>query len=283
MKIILSRKGFDSQYGGCPSPIFPDGSLLSLPIPDKNSQIQYNEIAGNHWSSIGDTVSQLRGIPATHRAHLDPDLNRASISRQVGWRPIFGQAGSAEGHLRRQQIAAGDIFLYFGLFRPVEFAGSNLQFVPGTKPIHALFGWLQIAERVPLSAWPDSESWAKYHPHFSRKSERNNVLYLSTDRLVLPHNETQAISGAGTFRAYSESLRLTAPGSSRPSLWLLPAWFFPEGRGSCLSYHSNPSRWAKGEGGVLLSSVSRGQEFVLDCDHFPEALVWLQGLLNLVS
>ena len=29
MKIILSRKGFDSGSGGVPSPIFPDGQLLS--------------------------------------------------------------------------------------------------------------------------------------------------------------------------------------------------------------------------------------------------------------
>ena len=35
MKVILSRKGFDSQYGGMPSPILPDGTLLSLPIPSK--------------------------------------------------------------------------------------------------------------------------------------------------------------------------------------------------------------------------------------------------------
>ncbi len=34
MKVILSRKGFDSSYGGCPSPILPDGTLLSLPIPE---------------------------------------------------------------------------------------------------------------------------------------------------------------------------------------------------------------------------------------------------------
>ena len=33
MKVILSRKGFDSSNGGCPSPILPDGTLLSLPIP----------------------------------------------------------------------------------------------------------------------------------------------------------------------------------------------------------------------------------------------------------
>ncbi len=33
MKVILSRKGFDSSYGGYPSPILPDNSLLSIPIP----------------------------------------------------------------------------------------------------------------------------------------------------------------------------------------------------------------------------------------------------------
>src|ERR1035441_4619606 len=31
MKLILSRKGFDSSAGGKPSPIFPDGTMISLP------------------------------------------------------------------------------------------------------------------------------------------------------------------------------------------------------------------------------------------------------------
>lgn len=30
MKVILSRKGFDSGYGGFSSPVLPDGTLLSL-------------------------------------------------------------------------------------------------------------------------------------------------------------------------------------------------------------------------------------------------------------
>ena len=33
MKIILSRKGFDSQNGKTPSPIMPNGDLISMPIP----------------------------------------------------------------------------------------------------------------------------------------------------------------------------------------------------------------------------------------------------------
>jgi hypothetical protein len=44
MKIILSRKGFDTTYGQRPSPILPDNSLISLPIPNMRftSGILYN-------------------------------------------------------------------------------------------------------------------------------------------------------------------------------------------------------------------------------------------------
>ena len=46
MRIILSRKGFDSSSGGVPSPIFPDGTTLSLFIPDKLSRINTNHQGG---------------------------------------------------------------------------------------------------------------------------------------------------------------------------------------------------------------------------------------------
>jgi hypothetical protein len=35
MKIVLSRKEFDLAAGRCPSPIHPDGTMLSIPIPEK--------------------------------------------------------------------------------------------------------------------------------------------------------------------------------------------------------------------------------------------------------
>ena len=44
MKIILSRKGFDSGYGGIASPVLPDGTLLSLPIPTTEMGITYDEL-----------------------------------------------------------------------------------------------------------------------------------------------------------------------------------------------------------------------------------------------
>ena len=36
MKIILSRKGFDSANGGIVSPIFEDGAMISFPIPSND-------------------------------------------------------------------------------------------------------------------------------------------------------------------------------------------------------------------------------------------------------
>jgi len=35
--------------------------------------------------------------------------------------------------------------------------------------------------------------------------------------------------------------------------------------------------------GVLLTAASRGQEFVLDCDDYPEAVGWLAELVRLVN
>lgn len=44
MKIILSRKGFDSSNGGQPNPIMPDGTLLSLPIPDPDGNNEFSDL-----------------------------------------------------------------------------------------------------------------------------------------------------------------------------------------------------------------------------------------------
>ena len=45
MKVILSRKGFDSSYGGCASPILPDGTMLSMPIPGgEASNLKFEDI-----------------------------------------------------------------------------------------------------------------------------------------------------------------------------------------------------------------------------------------------
>ena len=47
MKLILSRKGFDSGYGQIPSLILKDGTLLSLPIPDDKAKTKYEDLKFN--------------------------------------------------------------------------------------------------------------------------------------------------------------------------------------------------------------------------------------------
>jgi hypothetical protein len=44
VKIILSRKGFDSAAGGYANPILPDGTLLSLPIPDDTASTHFSDL-----------------------------------------------------------------------------------------------------------------------------------------------------------------------------------------------------------------------------------------------
>lgn len=39
-------------------------------------------------------------------------------------------------------------------------------------------------------------------------------------------------------------------------------------------------RWLKRENNTLLKTVGRGQEFVLDCNNYPEAYKWIGDLIN---
>lgn len=91
MKIILSRKGFDSQYGRQASPILPDGTLLSLPIPSEDD-LTYGDIFWNGHSYL-DIIRRLKPrtfINENNYCHLDPDLREESIHRENGWLPAYG-------------------------------------------------------------------------------------------------------------------------------------------------------------------------------------------------
>jgi hypothetical protein len=128
--------------------------------------------------------------------------------------------------------------------------------------------------------WPESEKWAHYHPHFARAADPSNVLYVAAKRLKLPTNDSLGVTGAGLFHSITPLSQLSDTESSRPGAWLLPKWFHPRKQASALSYHTDLSRWQKCRRGVMLSSVSRGQEFVFDCQDYPEALNWLRSVLS---
>ena len=279
MKLILSRKGFDSSAGGCPSPILPDGRLLSLPIPDTTSNVRYSDLQYPGVNS-GRLVSQLsRGrVKGSTGAHIDPDLDRNHLSRASGWRPLLGQTGSAQGHLRKQEITTGDLFLFFGLFRDAEIHNRRWRFVPGSRPRHIIWGWMSIGEILNVDSSDLSASpWLNYHPHLQGGSDANNTLYLSAESLALPG--INDLPASGVFTEYHSELQLTHPDSPNPSAWRLPEWFYPEAR-TPLSYHAKPERWSRDEGFCRLQSAARGQEFVLDVDQYPELTDWCANLLR---
>lgn len=256
--------------------------MVSLPIPDKQSPIRYKDIRWQEYN-LGTLVSDLTGgrITASHFAHLDPDINNESLPRHAQWRPIFGQTGAAQGHLQKNNVQAGDIFLFFGLFRNIVQSSEKLEWNRSSQQRHVLWGWLQIDEVLKIDGFHQSKhEWAKYHPHFHRNLERNNTLYIGCRYLTLPGGSSGDLAGAGVFPRFSEQLMLTAPAAITPSQWELPKWFCPRDGKCPLTYHSDLTRWKRTNNGTRLNAVARGQEFVLDTGNFPEAIEWLKMLLE---
>lgn len=279
MKIVFSRKGFDSGSGGCPSPIFPDGRLLSLPIPHKYSPIAYKNIFFDEFN-VGEIVESLtKGKrPSHHFAHLDPDINPASISRHPDWQPIFGQSGIAQKHLINQGVSAGDLLLFFGLFQEIIVENGKFTFNSKTSPKHVIWGWFQIEKGIPVDQIDKKKfDWAMYHPHFHGKAEDFNTIYIAKKNLDFPQLSDKSISGAGIFPFFVDKLQLTAPDSSS-SLWKLPLCMSPRNGVSQLSYHKKLERWEMFDDYVLLQTVGRGQEFVFDSLDYPEAIDWIGNL-----
>ena len=279
MRLILSRKGFDSASGGCASPIFPDGSMIALPIPDKRSPVRYTDLT---WRgrNLGRVVERLTGgrQRRDYRAHLDPDLRRADLRRDRGWRPSLGQVGAAQGHLRKQGVGAGDLFLFFGLFRRVN---ADLRWAG--PPEHRIWGWMQVGEVARVDAdvrgggkqW----AWAERHPHLAFDPNPMNTLYVAAGRLALPGTRATTEAGHGVVELAVNSHRLTAPDAARASKWALPTAFLPRGRRP-LTFHADTGRWSERDGVALLDVVSRGQEFVLDLDEYPDVVPWVAELLD---
>lgn len=280
MKLILSRKGFDSSAGGCPSPVFPDGSCYALPIPDTRSRIAYRDIEFN-GINVGKLVRDLTGDRrgGLRKAHLDPDIIEPVRPRIAGWRPNLGQTGSAQGHLSKQQVSEGDLFLFFGLFREVHKVRNRWAFLPGSRPFHGLWGWLQIGEIHHIdSLQPDALPWAADHPHFHGKEDSRNTLYVASETLNM--DSCRTAPGAGVFGQMQSEHRLTAPDARNTTQWRLPLAFYPDQVADAMTYHQNLERWTRQADHCQLKSAARGQEFVIDAKNKPALRHWAADLIN---
>ena len=205
MKVVFSRKGFDSAAGGAPSPII-DGRPISLPIPARDrSETTYGNLG------LGSLVMQMtRGkVTASSFCHCDPMFEDG--------RCAFGQTGASQTHLSNNGVKKGDVFLFYGLFS--DLAGADRH--------HRIFGYLMIEEimkpgSAPTTKWQPS-GFTVRHPHTIGEWNANNAIYVGRGR---------------TATTDSPKLRLTTP-NGPVSHWQIPSWL----RRTGLSYHENPERW----------------------------------------
>ena len=220
MKVILSRKGFDSAFGGYPSPILPNGEMISLPIP-LNDAIRYSDlkmIGSTYYDLMADLKPRIKSngewldLNEETRCHLDPDIHKESIDRESSWKPCFGQIDSAQSHLENQQVSEGDLFLFFGWFRKTSFQNGKIEFDAHEKSLHAIFGYLQIGEIKKVNHKFDIPKWLAYHPHtnYKRRNNKTNTIYIAQDNL----SWNSSLPGAGRFM-FNDKLFLTKKGLSR--------------------------------------------------------------------
>jgi hypothetical protein len=258
MKVILSRKGFDSESGGYPSPILPNGQMISLPIPNGNDDIKYSDVKAGETTCYGlmkDLNPRIKsgddrmGIDENTRCHLDPDIYRDAIGREPYWKPLFGQMDAAQGHLKKQNVGRGDLFIFFGWFRKTRYDDGKLVFDPHEGDLHAIFGYLQIGEIKKIDQEINVPQWMMLHPHCNnkRKNNKTNTIYIARDNL----SWDASFQGSGRF-IFNDKLVLTKKGLPR-SKWGLPDYF----REAEISYHKHP--WKDG----YFQSAGRGQEFVI--------------------
>lgn len=257
MKIILSRKGWDSGSGGLnPSPVFPDGMIQSLPIGCDPGSPTYASIAPSAITAKGYpnldaffAVYPPRWIPTNPYAHLDPDLEHAAYPRLAGWSPCFGQQGAAAAHLTRLGVGIGDLFLFYGWFDDVRLSGGR--WLRRHNDCFLIWGWLQVGSILT----PPFPPWLHYHPHAVHAGSygMHNRIYVAAPSLT-GESDHGRWAGGGVFTHEHPNRNLTlSPGHRGLYPTGLPVWFS--------------------------SAMSRfRQEHVLDTTGIPLAGPWLSSI-----
>ena len=195
MKVILSRKGFDSSNGGIASPIFEDGTMLSFPIPsndgDTYDDLQY---CGTPYSSILEDLH----YKGDKYCHIDPDLDLNRRVKSIDkWKAAFGQIEAAVTYLKNIGIKKGDLFLFFGNFHQVVKRNGHYFYVKRTgdfykdQDLQVIWGYMQVGEIIED---PREQEKLWWHPHSNvyRRCERTNVIFTASERLSFDESKPGA-------------------------------------------------------------------------------------------
>lgn len=263
MRIVFSRKGFDSSYGGGASPILPDGTMITFPIPEKGSLVRYADLQTPRGSllqlmlALGVTRyrenKQWCRLDPQSEAHLDPDIHRDTSVRHDDWRPVFGQCDAAQTVLANRGVSKGDLFIYYGTFRRTETADMGLKYVG--KAFHAIFGYMLVGEIIRVNG-QTSIPWCASHPHLVNRNRKNNTLYVAAMSLG-SHN----LPGAAMLRF--DEQRVLSKSADRISLWKLPRFLHPALSQKAMSNHRLED-WSLEPDAAFLQTKSPGQEYVVE-------------------
>jgi len=290
MKVIYSRKGFDSGYGGFPSPIFPNGQIVSLPIPAKDgffySQLN-NVYSGESISHVVNDLtysernkySRIKLSPRHKYKQCDYTINKIEAHNDPAYYDVehykgyvLGQCDAAQGHLINQKVSPGDLFVFYGLFREVEKINDRWTYRDKTKKRHVIFGWLQIDYIAHVSSNSERKtitnkySFVNNHPHIKKLGtftsdiySKNNCLYFSSGKGELTMFGRQlGVPSSGKVSKYNpKSHDLTSPHSVGVYPWEMPSFM-----GTNISY----MKTVRSKSANLYSHRGPGQEFVMNLD-----------------
>jgi len=275
MRIILSRKGFDSQNGGIASPILFDKgnyNFFSLPIPYEEGH-SYNDIIISNGKTALDFITDItpnlifkkQKISVDKiKCHLDPDLIQQSLRHRTleNWEPAFGQYFNAQSHLDKYEIKKNDLFLFYGWFKFAEYESNKFKYCKILNDkfkngFHAIYGYLQIDEKINVRKDISKFKNLKYHPHAGNKHLNkfsNNTIYTANEFLSFD----KSIKGSGVLK-YSPKCILTKEKNNR-SIWELP--FKDYSKDDIELTHNPHENWTPSENKIELKSAKIGQEFI---------------------
>ena len=293
MKVILSKKGFDSSYGQQSSIILPQKygyKMISFPIPETNSNNagvpseNINYIFKDEKPfNLKDLFNQLditnkikfqekskTRIFTENKFHLDPEVFITSEIRKKQNYAAFGQSGPAAGALldKSDPLEKDDVFLFFGTFQRTFINNGKITYDDLMNPIHALWGYMIVDDIIHINKdmtnidnkyiqkYPDIEN----HLHFiNRANEGDNNIIICGKRF-------------GTF-SYDEKYRLTKPDYQK-TCWSISDAFKKANMKYLITEKKDriildPKR-------ILANGI--GQEFVTSNFDEEEMKKWLKGL-----
>jgi len=262
MKIIFSRKGFDSAAGGFPSLIFPDNTLFSIAIPSNPSHCDYGRLAFRYGEEpIQDILNQTtnRRIHSNGKRHAcdysaaDQGCHHDPMYLKESNQLVLGQTEQSESHLRNQGVSASDVFLFYGWFRRVAPTGGCWNYVHDAPDVHLIWSWMTVGSALRLDTQEDINAALAAFPGL------NVHAHLATDWDQLP-NSVYISEEHGLLRFSRSGCLTDLRHHEGRSKWRLPACF---NQPRAFSYLKS---FSLSGADVIVRYRGRGQEFVLDLD-----------------